>query len=192
MPACPGRASTRRSNDVQASAGTGSGARAAAPSVRKAAATRRLVVSMRLDTLVIMRRGRSRTTAFGLDPVAARNAPRAPSHDDGRGSQTTSGRRPLGTTSRSRRSGVIDHRRRREPAAPHVALAAMRAITHVVGKAIRSSRRRGRAARWLRDDRRTSGLDPLRSAPMSSPSTSWLAVGGQCARRRRDGPDRHR
>ena len=91
---------------------------------------------MRLDTLVIMRRGRSRATAFGLDPVAARNAPRASSQDDGRASQTTSGRRPLGTTSRSPRRGS-DHRRRREPAAPHVALAAMRAITHVVGKANR-------------------------------------------------------
>jgi predicted enzyme related to lactoylglutathione lyase len=31
---------------------------------------------MRLDALVIMRRGRSRATVFGRDPVAARNAPR--------------------------------------------------------------------------------------------------------------------
>jgi hypothetical protein len=70
---------------------------------------------MRLDTLVTMRRGRSRATACGLDPVVARNAPRAPSQDDGRASQTISGRRPLGTTSRPS-VGSSDHRRQ-EPAA---------------------------------------------------------------------------
>jgi hypothetical protein len=43
-----------------------------------------------------------------------------------------------------------------------------------MSKPIRSSRRRGRAARWLRTIADV-GLDPLRPAPMSSPSTSWLA-----------------
>jgi hypothetical protein len=59
-------------------------------------------LSMRLDTLVIMRRGRSRATAFGLDPVAARNAPRAPSQDDGRGL-----RRPPADARSGRRVGAL-------------------------------------------------------------------------------------
>jgi hypothetical protein len=64
----------------------------------------------------------------------------------------------------------------------------MRATTHVEGKAIGSSRGRRRATRWLRAIADV-GLDSLRSAPMSSP-TAWLAVGGRCARRRRERPDR--
>jgi DNA-binding response OmpR family regulator len=57
-----------------------------------------------------------------------------------------------------------------------------------VCKAIGSSRGRRRATRWLRAIADV-GLDSLRPAPMSSP-TAWLAVGGRCARRRRERPDR--
>jgi hypothetical protein len=72
--------------------------------------------------------------------------------------------------------------------ATHPVLPTMRATTHVEGKAIGSSRGRRRATRWLRAIADV-GLDSLRSAPMSSP-TAWLAVGGRCARRRRERPDR--
>jgi hypothetical protein len=62
-----------------------------------------------------------------------------------------------------------DHRRRRECAASHEALPAMRATTHVEGKAIRSSRRARRGAGcWLRTTRGASG----RTA-MSSSRIAW-------------------
>ena len=76
--------------------------------------------------------------------------------------------------------GSSDHRRRREPAAPHVALAAMRAITHVVGKAIGSSRRpRRRAARWLRRQL-TSGPTGRPGADVE-PSTARVVLGALLA-----------
>ena len=70
--------------------------------------------------------------------------------------------------------GSSDHRRRREPAAPHVALAAMRAITHVVGKAIRSSRRPRRGAGWWL---RTT-MAPPAGADVEQPDDVAAGVGG--------------
>jgi hypothetical protein len=59
-------------------------------------------------------------------------------------------------------------------AAPHVALAAMRAITHVVGKAIRSSRRARRGAGcWLR-----TTMERPRDADIEEPDCVAAAIGG--------------
>jgi hypothetical protein len=43
---------------------------------------RSMLRSMRLDTLVVVRRGRSRATAFGLHPVVPRDAPPALALDE--------------------------------------------------------------------------------------------------------------
>jgi hypothetical protein len=68
---------------------------------------------------------------------------------------------------------LLDRVRAVARAAPHVALAAMRAITHVVGKAIRSSRRARRGAGcWLR-----TTMAPPAGADIEQPDCLAAGVG---------------
>ena len=87
--------------------------------------------------------------------------------------------------------GSCDHRRSRERAAPHGALPAMRAITHVVGKAIRSSRRARRGAgSWLRRTIGASGRTPMSSNRMTWRRASAARrplIGSACPDGRRGG-----
>ena len=85
------------------------------------------------------------------------------------------GRRPLGTREHQPSVGSSDHRRRRERAAPHVALPAMRATTHVDGKLLCA----------VGSPRSASRLAPARSAVTSSTTSGRrLATMARPPRRR--------
>jgi hypothetical protein len=103
-------------------------------------------------TVALCAEGTAPRARFSPRASARLRAADAPAADDTRASCPAPARRLPAATSRrvgrpspSRQCAAVAR------AAAHVALAAMRAITHVEGKAIRSSRRpRQRAASWLR------------------------------------------
>ena len=119
-------------------------------------------------------------------PVDVLQVAEAPEVGDVR-APALSHRRPRGARSPADRARPIAVAR----AAPHVALAAMRAITHVVGKAITSSRRARRGAGcWLRRTIGASGRTPMSSSRMTWRRASAARrplIGSACPDGRRGG-----